>query len=604
MTIDYTIVQILTSLPGEIHNEILQYLSFRERLQMAQVCKAWRNLVLSWQPQWKCLPVVDDRCSFVPDMLPYAPFIESRTVKQIKVHYYLDHDHLSTIMEFIQKQQFHAISKVDLAVQEFTKDQFKILIDTCGNVLKDIKVKGLGKHKSNIRPDALLKHCPSLVKLEFNGCVFMDEYWGEDQQAKGHWDPVDLMNLKHKSLLFLSLRFHNLGEFRNFNPSPFLKAVPRLRYLSMNIAHLQVVADSLAKIIRKYCPELVALVLYENVRRGETIPKKKFQTLLNYKGEEKIQTRPEEGLRHLIIHEHNYAQTARRICTSLIDQFHNSFFSLDFRGAGTINNGVLYHISTLPFPSLKHLKLEHNDYLAPDLHPPTLLSIFQQWDIMGLNNNNLTHLALSNLNINVNDDLLTMISVSCTHLEDLTLDNCHGVFGNGMINFLERQNQRHQLSTAKNDNSRYLQSITLSNARRAMDSDVMFFMAKEMGYLKQVVVEGARFDYDGYDHMNSFVSVRADLLMQQQQQINNIHASTTVDEKIQLLEYLEISFYVDDSEYDSSNTDIDESSEHKFQSSMNSIAKTWAYIIKTRDEDGEIPSAVITKRKVTNTKFK
>ena len=111
MTIGDPIVQILTILPSEIHNEIFQYLSFCERLQMAQVCKAWRILVLSWQPQWKCLPIVDDRCSFVPDMLPYARFIESSSVKQIKVHYYLDHDHLSSIMEFIQQQQFYTISK-------------------------------------------------------------------------------------------------------------------------------------------------------------------------------------------------------------------------------------------------------------------------------------------------------------------------------------------------------------------------------------------------------------------------------------------------------------------------------------------------------------
>ncbi|KAI9250506.1 hypothetical protein BDA99DRAFT_522684 [Phascolomyces articulosus] len=102
-------VKILPTLPTEVHNEIFQYLSFQERWQMAQVCQSWRYTVLNWQPQWKSLPI-HHHCSIVPDMLPYAPFIESGSVKKIRVHYF-NHSYLSNTLYFIYKHQFHLISK-------------------------------------------------------------------------------------------------------------------------------------------------------------------------------------------------------------------------------------------------------------------------------------------------------------------------------------------------------------------------------------------------------------------------------------------------------------------------------------------------------------
>ncbi|KAI9495548.1 hypothetical protein BDB00DRAFT_813780 [Zychaea mexicana] len=65
-----TMEMLLPSLPNEIQDEIFQYLSLSDCWVLARVCKAWRFMVLNWQPLWSCLVTLLKR-SIVPDILPY-----------------------------------------------------------------------------------------------------------------------------------------------------------------------------------------------------------------------------------------------------------------------------------------------------------------------------------------------------------------------------------------------------------------------------------------------------------------------------------------------------------------------------------------------------
>ena len=105
-----TNVEILSTLPWEVLDEIFQYLTTCELWIFASVCSSWRSLALHWQPHWKCLSTtMDNRHSIVPDIFPYIPYIDKGSVKRICVHTD-DAWQIFKTVAFIKTNGFYAIT--------------------------------------------------------------------------------------------------------------------------------------------------------------------------------------------------------------------------------------------------------------------------------------------------------------------------------------------------------------------------------------------------------------------------------------------------------------------------------------------------------------
>ncbi|KAI7846689.1 hypothetical protein BDC45DRAFT_75215 [Circinella umbellata] len=418
-----THVDILSTLPQEVLDEIFQYLSTGERWIFASVSCSWRSLLLNWQPHWKCLSTNDHGHSIVPDIIPYIPYINKSSAKKICITTD-DVWQIFKIVAFIKTYGFYAISTLDLNVEYFTTTNLETLVDTCGESLKYITIEGLDEHEANVRPDTLLISCPNLIKLNFQGCIYMDDDWKPDLKTK----------ICHH-LTDLELDFSNSDNFYELNLLAFLRAAPKLQSLTVNVDHLWATCSNIPIWIKEYCPDLTTLVLRQEFEYDEGIPPIS-SSITTIATEKEHDHQDRKGLQHFYLRGYNnyilFNEAVQMMILSLLDINRSQLVTLDLGGPEMICEITLTQLASSPMPSLKALQLiNYNDDVTV-ANSSTLCTLFQPNTMP-----NLTHLTIFCLK-SVDGSVLEAIAFNLNCLKELVLYHCENVRGEGLLQFLRQ----------------------------------------------------------------------------------------------------------------------------------------------------------------------
>ncbi|KAI9252427.1 hypothetical protein BDA99DRAFT_521062 [Phascolomyces articulosus] len=568
-------VKTIPTLPSEIQHCILQYLSLRQRWQVAGVCKSWRLMVFS----------LESNRFIVPDMLPYKYFIRRGVVKQLFLrHGGEDEANLKSAIHFIQKQELYAITRAYINTRWFTAEDFIKLANVCGQALTEITLVGLDQEDlTTVWPDIILKSCPNLTKLHFKGSL-LDPGW-----------VTGLTGFQHQALTDLLCQLDDI----DFNPRAFLQTVPKLRRLCLCVENLTSTDSQVfPELIRTYCPDLKTFVLrqrpgYEidsmdisinneneegdaNDDRfpavaGEKIlissnnnnndhdndttktPETISSTLIVSKQQQP--QKPTKGLQHIVFHDNEFhSDVSSNILIPLILEASNNhqLVSLDLAGSGSVNDDVLARLSEVTLPSVQYLALKGTspwDVANVD----GLRSIFDYHRPSGASLPNLTHIAFRHLDAVV-DMVLDDMASSCPHLQHVLFDNCQGITTTGMIQFLTRL-------------ARHLRTITIEQSGFALTPRVLHVIATTLVYLEQLTIEAFQYDFLALADVEKFLDARRRQLVEQ-------------NKKNHKMEKLYIHFVFDSSLDYPSKHDVD-----RFLQKLDSSAKEWQYSIAMPDEE-------------------
>ena len=123
--------------------------------------------------------------------------------------------------------------------------------------LTDIHIKTFKREGNIVQADVLLKHCPNLEKLFFQGMIL--KY---PPSSSTLWKP-NLNDFKHTKLPSLSLLYMDIIETApGFSfITPFLQAAPKLKQLHLNVDNFDDSMDpsDMILFLQKNCPHTTVL---------------------------------------------------------------------------------------------------------------------------------------------------------------------------------------------------------------------------------------------------------------------------------------------------------------------------------------------------------
>ncbi|KAI9262311.1 hypothetical protein BDA99DRAFT_537650 [Phascolomyces articulosus] len=465
-------VQQLPSLPIDIQDEILRYLTYRECWRLCAVNRPFRSMVLNWAPLWSHISI--NHNAIVPDLFPYASYIKNSHVKSMHIKLGTE-IRWENILNFVATRPFYAITQVDLNIPCFTHEQFSIFIQTCGNRLTSMTLLIRLRDARNVRPDYILQHCPSLVTFIFTGWISYPINWNSGISLS----TVIRDGWTHPRLSNLSLNFYNMDDFM-FNPKYFLQVTPKLKCLCLNVSHMN--SPFLPQLLRQTVPELTTLILdgYDD-EDNSMDPFKAFITLpSNYsnhsryshcdvgssltttKGKtESAMSSSSPVLRNFVVRDINFRDpTIELVLLQLLEEFSKQFVLLDI--AGILSNDALEGLGQEQFSSLEHLSVNfHRQWMINDddiRHAH--LCLFLSNATTTTNEHHLKSLSLKHINrmddntmdllfsnktvpvatSSISTDTLTANTITpCRHgLKTLEIERCQGITENGLIRLFQR----------------------------------------------------------------------------------------------------------------------------------------------------------------------
>ncbi|KAI8140261.1 hypothetical protein BJV82DRAFT_223432 [Fennellomyces sp. T-0311] len=407
------------SLPSEIQYKIFGHLTFRERCRCSMVCRSWHSLIMTWVDMWKSLSTTDGH-TIVPELLQYKKYIDGSSVKHICVRKSYDNAYgvdLQQIIKFLMDQGCNMIEQVEIQFQEADKfgsrnefggtnnsvkealqiaaptfyDLTRISGDTLTRITFDIDTD-----KINATPDLLLKHCPELEQLSYTTLSLDQMSWISELNGVNHQHLVDFHVQISRMTIYSDLK-------------PILEAMPKLQRLGVLTDYN--IGDNgaqIASIIRQCCPDLVNLCLA--TFQDRSILKKWCAT------DWKIRKSGQSGLEVLALYHEDDAAPSEFwiILSQLLSESYKSLKTLELTSSlmpesPGLQDVHLNSISTLVFPSLTHLVLEHV-YAYP--HP--WLFGFLEHSVPNLNSIALRYIWYGS-------DILHSLALGVKHLEHLEL---------------------------------------------------------------------------------------------------------------------------------------------------------------------------------------
>ncbi|KAI7854753.1 hypothetical protein BDC45DRAFT_508020 [Circinella umbellata] len=424
-------IQQIPNLPYEIQYLILYKLTNQECWRVSAVCKSWRSMVLNWQPHWKNLPTKSDLKIVPEDLLPYTPYIKRDAIKYLSIMNERGvAGYLSNVIDFVAEQGYNSISQVSLSMNSFLEPDFFKLAACCGDALTDIRITTFEREGNIVQVDALLKHCPNLENLFFQGMILKDL-----TSSSALWKP-NLNGFKHSKLSSLTLMYITKSVSGFSFIAPFLQATPKLKQLHLNIDNLDNAMDpsDIILFLQQNCPDLTALAfssIYTEGLYNNTFDKMATTTTTPASLREEPNGIKEGNLKHLIFHGCiSRPHLTQNIFTTIVKRFSDTLESSDLVGQEVLNEVAMRCLSSLVFISLKRLKLMLR--VLESIQNLELLENFFENSIP-----NVVQLSLIDITFGKNNTTFPKLYSGAKHLRKLELMTVNDFTENDLASYLE-----------------------------------------------------------------------------------------------------------------------------------------------------------------------
>ena len=321
-------------------------------------------------------------------------------------------------------------------MNSFLESDFFKLAACCGDALTDIHIKTFKREGNIVQADTLLKHCPNLEKLFFQGMIQKDP-----PSSSTLWQP-NLNDFKHTKLTSLSLLYMNIIETApGFSfITPFLQAAPNLKQLHLNMDNFDDGMDpsDMILFLQQNCPDITALAfcslrsdgLFDDIVFNTTVVTTKTTTVASLTEESKKGIK-EGNLKHLILRGCKFRpHLIQNIFTTIIQRFTTTLESLDLVGQELLNEMGMGCLSSLVFFSLKRLKLRLR--INESIHNVQLLENFFEHSIP-----NVVQLSLTDVTFGKNNTTFPKLYSGTKHLRELELRTVNNFTENDLASYLE-----------------------------------------------------------------------------------------------------------------------------------------------------------------------
>ncbi|KAG2218885.1 hypothetical protein INT45_003952 [Circinella minor] len=386
-------------------------------------------MVLNWQPHWKTLPTKSDLKIVPEDLLPYTAYIKRDSIKYLSIMNERGvPEYLSNVIDFVAEQDYNRISQVSLSMNSFLERDFFKLAACCGDALTDIRITNFGHERNIVQADTLLKHCPNLEKLFFQGMILNDP-----TLSSTLWKP-NLNGFKHTKLTSLTL-IYIIKSMSGFSfIAPFLQAAPKLKQLHLNMDNLDNAMDSSDMILflQQNCPDLTTLAFSSIYTEGlyNDIFDKMATTTTTTLTEESNGIK-EGNLKRLLLHGCvSRPHLVQNIFTTIVQRFSATLESIDLVGQEVLNEVTMRCLSSLVFVSLKRLKLMLR--VLESIQNPELLESFFENSIP-----NVVHLSLIDVTFGKNNTTFPKLYSGTKYLRKLELMTINDFTEDDLASYLE-----------------------------------------------------------------------------------------------------------------------------------------------------------------------
>ncbi|KAI9488632.1 hypothetical protein BDB00DRAFT_33516 [Zychaea mexicana] len=448
----------LSALPPEIQENILYWLTFRDRIRFTEVNKYWRSTVLNWPGTWQRFSTEDGHDIF-PKLALYKPYIKGSWVKHVHAswtdHRRSDTPTLTKLVEFLLELKCDSIEKVKLNFDcSMTIPTAAHFLRTCAKTLSSLYISlhdyvdPKQPTLDDVSPDIFLFHCPNLKRLEFFGPVHAID----DERSITTTTVMAqqrLAGLKHQHLEDLRLDFGHPERDGYYDLTPYIKAAPKLRQLALhlhNIEHCNF-GRSLPSLLSQHCPSLTLLILvndgtddlylddldwYQQQHHPETtLSTKKGKAANKDNDDDSDYDREPRALTHLILNDSAHPDNSplsADLLRQFVRRYHDKLQYLDLSGFAFFDQNSMTYLSEYAFWSLTRLVIKCSPHGS--LNPYQRL--LQQQGVFPI----LRTLILQDDGTQVDDDLLQAITHVKT-LQELKLVGCgERMSPNGLRQFL------------------------------------------------------------------------------------------------------------------------------------------------------------------------
>ncbi|KAI8138469.1 hypothetical protein BJV82DRAFT_630941 [Fennellomyces sp. T-0311] len=397
----------IMTLPYHIITDILGYLTLKERIQLTEICKTWRHVILNAATTWQHL--IDDNHDFniLQDLIPYTQYIKNTYVKSFtgtRSLYRYKH-RIVEVLQFLQTLDCRYLETFCINWQYMQGSLSLIkLITVSGPYLKDIRIHNFRARFGNEVLFCILNNCPNLLKLDFR------------YSRRDILEDWTLPYITHNQLQYLKILHY---DQESISIHDLLPMFPNLQVL-MYESHYFYGKDILDT-IRDNCP-YIKTISFENSLPSENIPTSLLQTT---------------GLRRLCIpvSKNNMPSVAKTLCEE-----HTTLESIQFDNNCYDENPLAMHLGKYEWPVLRSVTLCTCYHKLDRNHTQHIAQFIRQSPV-------LQHIRIENQNL---DDNVLRAITELPMLYSLEIaEKNDGVTTNGLaylLNHLQRPELLQRLS--------------------------------------------------------------------------------------------------------------------------------------------------------------